>query len=36
MMIAEKAADMILGNSPLTPDTAPFYVHAPENEQPSA
>lgn len=27
MMIAEKAADMILGNTPLAPDTAPFYKH---------
>ncbi|MBU4526171.1 MAG: choline dehydrogenase [Desulfomicrobium sp.] len=27
MMIAEKAADMILGNTPLAPDTAPFYRH---------
>ncbi|MDD2466371.1 MAG: choline dehydrogenase [Desulfobulbus sp.] len=36
MMIAEKAADLILGNTMLTPDTAPFYVHTPENEQPSA
>ena len=29
MMIAEKAADMILGNQPLAPDTAPFYRHTP-------
>nr|WP_321256505.1 choline dehydrogenase [uncultured Pseudodesulfovibrio sp.] len=27
MMIAEKAADLILGNTPLAPDTAPFYKH---------
>jgi choline dehydrogenase len=27
MMIAEKAADAILGNTPLAPDTAPFYRH---------
>ncbi|BDQ35712.1 choline dehydrogenase [Pseudodesulfovibrio nedwellii] len=27
MMIAEKAADLILGNTPLTPDNAPFYKH---------
>ena len=25
MMMAEKAADLILGNTPLPPDTAPFY-----------
>jgi choline dehydrogenase len=25
MMMAEKAADLILGNAPLPPDTAPFY-----------
>ena len=27
MMIAEKAADLILGNTPLAPSTAPFYRH---------
>ncbi len=27
MMIAEKAADVILGNTPLKPDNAPFYKH---------
>ncbi|MBU2510725.1 choline dehydrogenase [bacterium] len=27
MMIAEKAADMILGNTPLSPSDAPFYKH---------
>ncbi len=27
MMIAEKAADLIMGNSPLTPSTAPFYKY---------
>nr|WP_287413160.1 choline dehydrogenase [Pseudodesulfovibrio sp.] len=27
MMIAEKAADLILGNTPLAPDNAPFYKH---------
>jgi choline dehydrogenase len=36
MMIAEKAADLILGNTPLTPDSAPFYVHQPANEQTEA
>ena len=25
MMLAEKAADLIMGNTPLTPSTAPFY-----------
>ncbi len=25
MMLAEKAADLILGNTPLTPSKAPFY-----------
>jgi choline dehydrogenase len=29
MMIAEKAADLILGNAPLAPSTAPFYRHDP-------
>jgi choline dehydrogenase len=29
MMVAEKAADLILGNTPLEPSTAPFYRHAP-------
>jgi len=27
MMLAEKAADLILGNTPLAPSTAPFYKH---------
>jgi choline dehydrogenase len=27
MMIAEKAADLILGNTPLAPSTAQYYVH---------
>jgi choline dehydrogenase len=27
MMLAEKAADLILGNTPLPPSTAPFYRH---------
>ena len=27
MMIAEKAADMILGNTPLAPDNSPYYKH---------
>jgi choline dehydrogenase len=25
MMMAEKAADLILGNTPLAPDPVPFY-----------
>jgi choline dehydrogenase len=27
MMIAEKAADLVRGNTPLTPETIPFYRH---------
>jgi choline dehydrogenase len=27
MMLAEKAADLILGNTPLPPSDAPFYRH---------
>jgi len=27
MMVAEKAADLLLGNTPLTPATVPFYRH---------
>jgi choline dehydrogenase len=26
-MVAEKAADLILGNTPLSPDPAPWYRH---------
>ena len=29
MMVAEKAADLILGNTPLTPEPVEFYRHAP-------
>ena len=29
MMLAEKAADIILGNTPLPPQTTPFYRHQP-------
>jgi choline dehydrogenase len=29
MMIAEKAADLILGNTPLPPADVEFYRHAP-------
>jgi choline dehydrogenase len=28
MMLAEKAADLILGNTPLPPEQVPFYRHA--------
>lgn len=28
MMIAERSADLILGNTPLAPDLAEFYQHA--------
>ena len=27
MMVAEKAADLIAGNTPLPPDARPFYRH---------
>ena len=27
MMVAEKAADLILGNTPLAPEPTPFYRH---------
>ena len=27
MMVAEKAADLILGNSPLSPADVPYYRH---------
>ncbi len=27
MMIAEKAADLIMGNTPLTPEAIPYYRH---------
>jgi hypothetical protein len=29
MMIAEKAADLIMGNAPLTAEVIPFYRHEP-------
>ena len=32
MMVAEKAADIILGNAPLPPSSAPFYCYDPEAE----
>jgi choline dehydrogenase len=31
MMLAEKSADLILGNAPLPPDHVPFYRHQPGN-----
>ncbi|HEY7970019.1 MAG TPA: GMC oxidoreductase, partial [Candidatus Limnocylindrales bacterium] len=39
MMLAEKAADLIAGNTPLPPQTRPFYRHGtgmPLDEDPSA
>jgi choline dehydrogenase len=36
MMIAEKAADLVLGNTPLPPQHAPFYRHEPEGSRPEA
>ncbi|MGH3745061.1 MAG: GMC oxidoreductase, partial [Mycobacteriales bacterium] len=33
MMVAEKASDLIRGNTPLAPSDAPFYRHAPELQQ---
>ena len=30
MMVAEKAADLIAGNTPLPPQTTPFYRHGAE------
>ncbi len=32
MMVAEKAADLILGNEPLAPATVPFYRHQPKSQ----
>jgi choline dehydrogenase len=29
MMLAEKAADLVLGNTPLAPEHAEFYRHRP-------
>jgi choline dehydrogenase len=31
MMVAEKAADLILGNTPLAPEAIPFYRHHSDN-----
>ena len=36
MMVAEKAADLILGNEPLPPATVPFYRHQPKASSPAA
>jgi len=33
LMIAEKAADILLGNSPETPQDVPYYKYVPEKEQ---
>jgi len=35
MMIAEKSADLILGNTPLPPSPAQFYVHEPTGAGPT-
>jgi choline dehydrogenase len=32
-MIAEKAADILLGKSPEAPQKVPFYKHNPKKEQ---
>jgi choline dehydrogenase len=36
MMVAEKAADLILGETPLPPATVEFYRHAPLPAAPSS
>jgi choline dehydrogenase len=36
MMVAEKAADLILGNTPLPPSTAAFYIAGPAATGPAA
>jgi choline dehydrogenase len=35
MMVAERAADLIAGNQPLTPEPLPFYRHGPVTAGPS-
>jgi choline dehydrogenase len=35
-MVAEKAADLILGNTPLPPEHTPFYRHVPGAATPAA
>ena len=32
MMLAEKSADLILGNAPLAPEYTEFYRHVPAGE----
>jgi choline dehydrogenase len=34
MMVAEKAADLILGNTPLPPATVSFYRHSDRHSEP--
>jgi hypothetical protein len=34
MMVAEKAADLIAGNTPLVPEPIPFYRHEPSAREP--
>jgi choline dehydrogenase len=36
MMVAEKAADLILGNTPLAAEPVPFYRHGEEAAAPAA
>ena len=36
MMLAEKAADLVAGNTPLAPDPVPFYRHQPAPAEPGA
>jgi choline dehydrogenase len=36
MMVAEKAADLILGNTPLAAEPVPFYRHGEEAAEPTA
>jgi choline dehydrogenase len=36
MMVAEKAADLILGNTPLAAEAVPFYRHGEEAAEPTA
>jgi choline dehydrogenase len=35
MMVAEKAADLVLGNRPLDPSSVEFYRHAPVKSKPA-
>ena len=36
MMVAEKSADLILGNTPLPPSTVEFYQHVKDGARPAA